>query len=273
MKIFDCFIFFNELELLELRFMELYDAVDYFVIVEANITHTGKPKTFIFEENKNRYKAYLDKVIYVKVEDCPQYSLENISIVEHFQRNAIARGLNGVAVKGDKILVSDLDEIPRAELVIAHANKPGWKFFQSDLFYYYVNCQVIRPWGGTTMADYGSYTEPQQLRRFTKRHSRYVGESNDTIIIHGCWHYSYLTGGDPDKLRIKVENIYESSGILPLLGTREEVIEKMEKHLDPYGRELRKTAQTIVDISKTKPKSMDKFLEKYPQFFYNENKK
>lgn len=262
-------MFFNELELLELRFMELYDAVDYFVMAEANKTHTGKPKNFIFEENKERYKEFLDKVIYVKVEDCPEYSPENISLIENFHRNAIARGLKGVAQEGDKILLSDLDEIPKPEMVKLYADKPGWKFFQSDLFYYYVNCQVVKPWGGTTMAEYGSYKNLQHLRRFTKRYSRYSGETADTIIPHGCWHYSYLTGGDPDKIRTKVENIYESSLILDALGTREEVIEKIAKHLDPYGREPRKTAQTIVDISKTKPRSMDKFLQKYPHFFYN----
>ena len=253
--------------------MELYETVDYFVVVEANMTHTGKPKRFIFEENKERYKQFLDKVIYVKVEDCPEYTPDNISIVENFQRNAIVRGLKGVAVAGDKILVSDLDEIPKAEAIAAHANKPGWIFFQPDLFYYYVNCQVVKPWGGTVMAEYESFKEPQQLRRFAKRHSRYVGESNETVITHAGWHYSYLTGGDPDKIRTKVENIYESSAILNLLGTREEVMEKMEKHLDPYGRELRKTAQSIVDISKTKPKAMDDFLKKYPEFFYREKKK
>ena len=57
MKVFDCFKFFNELELLELRLMELYDVVDYFVLVEANKTHTGKEKKYLFEENKD--KVYL----------------------------------------------------------------------------------------------------------------------------------------------------------------------------------------------------------------------
>ena len=53
MKIFDCFIFFNELELLDLRLMVLNEYVDFFVLVEANKTHTGKKKEFIFEQNKD----------------------------------------------------------------------------------------------------------------------------------------------------------------------------------------------------------------------------
>ena len=269
MKIFDCSIFFNELELLELRFMELYDTVDYFILVEANATHTGKPKEFIFEANKGRYERYLDKVIYVKVEDCPEYSAKKNDLIENFQRNAIMRGLVGTAVSGDKILISDLDEIPRTEMIVAHKNKPGNIFFQPDMFYYYVNCRVVRPWGGAVMTDYGATMEsPQRLRRFAIRNSAYVGDGNERIITHAGWHYSYLAGGDPEKIRNKVENIYESSVLLDKLGTNEEILEKMKRHLDPYGRGLRRTEEKIIDISKTKPKSMDAFLKKYPHFFY-----
>ena len=50
MKIYDCFTFFNELELLDLRLKELYNYVDYFVLVEATLTHTGKTKDLIFEK-------------------------------------------------------------------------------------------------------------------------------------------------------------------------------------------------------------------------------
>ena len=65
MKIFDCIKFFNEFEILDLRFMTLYDHVDYFVIVEANKTHTGKPKEFHLETKKEQYAKYWDKVICV----------------------------------------------------------------------------------------------------------------------------------------------------------------------------------------------------------------
>jgi len=264
-------MFFNELELLELRFMELYDTVDYFVLVEANKTHTGKDKPFYFEKNKNRYKQYLDKVIHVKVEDCPAYSPEHIDNIENFHRNAIERGLKGIAKPGDKILVSDLDEIPRPSSIKKNIGYKDWMYFQLDLYYYYVNCQLSRPMGGTVMANYGTFKNPQQLRGFAKRRYWYVGDTIYNIITHSGWHYSYLAGGDPKKIRKKVENIYESRDYLKLLGTDEEITKKMIKHQDPYGRDLKKRQQTIVDISKTKPKSLDKFLEKYPQFFYHEH--
>ena len=42
--IVDAFTFFNERELVELRIKYLNDLIDYFVIVEADVTHTGKEK-------------------------------------------------------------------------------------------------------------------------------------------------------------------------------------------------------------------------------------
>ena len=63
MKIFDVFTFYNELDLLELRMNILGDSVDYFVINEANITFTGKPKPLYFAENRKRFKKWEDKII------------------------------------------------------------------------------------------------------------------------------------------------------------------------------------------------------------------
>ena len=135
MKIFDCFPFFNELEILELRFMELYDTVDYFVIVEANKSHNGTPKEFIFENNKSRYEKWLDKVIYVKVEDMPEYNPDYVFALEYFQRQQIMRGLEGKAQEGDKILVSDCDEIPKVEKIKENLNSKEWLVFSQELFY------------------------------------------------------------------------------------------------------------------------------------------
>ena len=73
--IYDCFTFFNELDILEIRLNTLYDTVDYFVIAEANKTHTGKEKDYVFEKNQARFSNFLDKIIYIKVDDFT--SLEN----------------------------------------------------------------------------------------------------------------------------------------------------------------------------------------------------
>ena len=66
MKLYDCFQFYNELDLLEIRLTLLYDVVDYFVISETNKSHANNPKILYFEENKHKFEKFLDKIIYIK---------------------------------------------------------------------------------------------------------------------------------------------------------------------------------------------------------------
>lgn len=116
MAIYDCFTFFNEFELLELRLKLLDPVVDYFVIVEANKTQRGIPKSFNFEKQKDNFSAYAEKIIYVKVTDLPAYKGDRDWGIENYQRNCIARGLQNCK-PNDLIIISDLDEIPNPNLL------------------------------------------------------------------------------------------------------------------------------------------------------------
>ena len=71
MKIIDTFVFYNELDMLNLRLHELNEIVDYFVLVEANKTYSNNEKEFIFEKNKNNYNKFLDKIIHIKIDNMP----------------------------------------------------------------------------------------------------------------------------------------------------------------------------------------------------------
>lgn len=142
MKIIDCFMFFQELDLLEIRLNYLDPHVDIFVIVEACQTFTGKEKPFVFEENKNRYKKFLKKIIYFKITDFHQdydsvisylrktnsaTSEKVLTIMEEFNhfpkdklhwvldcyhRECIQFPLREIANDNDIVFLSDLDEIP-----------------------------------------------------------------------------------------------------------------------------------------------------------------
>jgi len=161
MKIYDCFMFFNELEILKLRLQELYEYVDYFVLVEANKTFSGKDKEFIFEKNRNMFKEWEDKIIYIKVEDMPSLNKLGVFIQtlgdkvffdknrnprknllnkifpirgfiihlgigrwkpQFFQRNAIMRGLKECEER-DIIIISDVDEIPNYKKFLEMKNQ------------------------------------------------------------------------------------------------------------------------------------------------------
>lgn len=261
MKIYDCFKFFNELELLDLRLMTLGDLVDYFVLVEANKTHTGHPKEFIFEQNKDRFAPYLDRIIYVQVEDLPDYSRDDIWLAENFQRNCITRGLSNKAVPGDKIIVSDVDEIPNPAVLKHHLYSDGLVTMVQHLFYYYVNCLQRSPWRGSIMATYGNYESPQQLRDL----ARHVGV-NETR--NGGWHYSFM--GGPERVREKVENIAESHLIIDKVGTIKEIDSKMKSQRDLWNRTDWYAQKRIINIADPgmAPNCMPDFLVKYPGFIF-----
>ena len=115
MKIYDCFIFYNELDLLEIRLNELNDVVDGFVLVEAERSHQNKPKPLFFQNNKNRYEKFLPKIKNIIVS-------ENLFVDndawrnEKLQRNTITVGLSDLA-DDDLVIVSDADEIPSKQSV------------------------------------------------------------------------------------------------------------------------------------------------------------
>lgn len=111
MKVYDCFSFFNEIDLLEIRLLLLNDIVDKFVIVELNKTHRGEDKKYNFPEYKDRFQPYRDKIIYIQPEEVPVYKGAGDWTIENFQRNCIMRGLHNCEPE-DMIIISDLDEIP-----------------------------------------------------------------------------------------------------------------------------------------------------------------
>lgn len=107
----DTFMFYNELDVLELRLSVLEPYVDLFVIVEAEVNHVGGQKELFFENNKDRFLQWLPKIrhVVVKKDECPVD--ENPWSREKNQRDCILRGLDGVPDNAT-IMLSDLDEIP-----------------------------------------------------------------------------------------------------------------------------------------------------------------
>ncbi|HSX26933.1 MAG TPA: hypothetical protein VLE89_08020 [Chlamydiales bacterium] len=191
-KVYDCFIFYNELELLEIRFNELYDKVDKFVLVESAETFRGTSKPFYFEENKERYAKFLDKVIHVKVEERLDVPLAWDR--ENYQRNQIMRGLADCR-DADMILVSDADEIVRAdkidEMMDAYLKKGRIFFgFEQDHYRFYLNTRSATIWMGTTALQFGflKKVSPQWMRGNVK------GDGSMKFITRGGWHFTYLGG-------------------------------------------------------------------------------
>jgi len=203
MKIYDCFTFFNELDLLELRLSTVYDHVDHIVLVEANTTFTSIPKPFYFEENKDRFAQYLDKIIHVKVEDMPHDP--DAWVNDYHQRNSIERGLTDIGDE-DIMVVSDLDEIVRPSvydwLRTSDANK--W-CFRMPLFNIKLNYMRVNPGRYTewTMAQRGR--ELKTVRPNALREQRHFPlPPGCKLIEHAGWHFSFL--GDKPRISRKIES-------------------------------------------------------------------
>lgn len=123
-KLIDCFTFFNELDLLEIRLKYLCDVVDYFVIVEADTSFNGDAKQMVFKENISRFEPFMEKIIYVPIN---MKYFENKNKVawerEEFQRNCIQNGIDTLKLKDtDLVLISDIDEIPNKDILISLKN-------------------------------------------------------------------------------------------------------------------------------------------------------
>ena len=146
MNIYDCFSYWDEDLLLDLRLNLLDKYVDYFVIVEGNKTWQNNPKKLQFSSEK--HKKFKNKIIYIPVEDMPDG--DNPYLRENFQRNAISRGLIN-ANDDDIIIISDLDEIPNPNSLNFFKTKMRYAVFKQMHFYYKLNLhsQLNPHWYGS----------------------------------------------------------------------------------------------------------------------------
>ncbi|MCH9626176.1 MAG: hypothetical protein S4CHLAM123_13690 [Chlamydiales bacterium] len=202
-KIYDCFILHNEMDLIEIRFHELNPYVDYFVVVEWDKTHrTGELKPFYFEQNKERFAQFADKIFYVQLTDALE--TEDGWTREGWHRNQIMRALEGCDAD-DLILISDANElipgaiIPYAARYVDHYGMVG---FWQKTYQWFLNRESSCIWSGTLAVRYCTLlnTSPQNLRNLY----RTVG---DLPRLKAGWHFSLVGGYAAAK-----EQFYASAG-------------------------------------------------------------
>ncbi|WP_373999641.1 N-acetylglucosaminyltransferase [Bdellovibrio bacteriovorus] len=246
--IYDCFAFFNEMDLLEIRLNTLNDVVDRFVLVEATRTFQKKDKPLFFEQNKERFKPFLHKIEHVVVDQYPNFfskwRVPKTWDYDDHQKEQILKGLKN-AKPDDVIIVSDVDEIPRPELVKQYAHQPGIKVFQQKLYYYYLNCFVKKypepiplvngymPWYGTVMLNYQDIQTIKKTRlyRETRQSTKDV-----TVIPNGGWHFSYLGGAK--KVIEKIEAYAHKEHNKDTFKDPKKVEEIIRKGGSLYGQEI-----------------------------------
>ena len=139
MKIFDCSTFYNANMLFDLRYHTLKNHVDYFVVCEANKTHTGQAKEYNFD--RNFISKYHEKIIYIQVDDLPEITIKGKKDYKllKIQMQNLFRGIVK-ANDNDLIIFSDEDEIVNPT-VISHFKQNDYKFglFLQNMYYYKLN--------------------------------------------------------------------------------------------------------------------------------------
>ena len=171
--IYDCFSFFNELDLLEIRLKTLDCVVDKFVLSESNYTHTGQKKPLYFKENLSKFSQFKDKIIHIVSPD-PEFpnkaevDIEYRWLCENKQRNATIKAIEKVLKPNDILIISDLDEIPNP-LTLKKAIKLKRPVrLRQKLYYYYLNyrCCTTPFWNtGTIVLSYNDFKNSQTYKK------------------------------------------------------------------------------------------------------------
>ena len=199
-KIVDTFIFDGEFDMLDIRLMTMWHWVDYFVLVESNLTFTGKIKPLYFKENEHRYQSFMKKIHYYR------YTIP-LELTTTWEREAAMRnslldvnkGLYGMALRhGDVILLSDVDEIIKPEILKSLKYCQGFPAllcFATKFYYYSFEYEISTQWthpqaatyfgNETIVIDKGNMNTPLPLAESLRMNRR------SNCIVNSGWHCSY----------------------------------------------------------------------------------
>ena len=226
MKIYDCFMYFDEDVILDLRLNILNPFIDYFVIVESTFNHKGEKRKLKFDINK--YKKFENKIIYLIFDKEPSgiekvFDTDNEGEVsrklilnaasrENGQRNFISKGLERANEK-DLILISDVDEIPNLEKINWNTFKDQIVLFKQDMFYYKLNLRLPDMiWSGSKACRKKYLKSPQWLRNVKdKKYSFFRLDTlfsekkyiNIKFINNGGWHFSNIKTAAEIEYKLK----------------------------------------------------------------------
>ncbi len=209
-KIYDCFTFFNELDLLEIRLEEEYSFVDKFIICESRQTFQGKDKPLYFEENKARYERFADKINHIILNNLPDSG--NPWDREHFQRNHLRTAIIDAA-PDDIIIISDADEIisPKALQILKFIK--GFIQLDMPMFQYYINLQAQpNGWNKPFAFSRDMLDEIPDFNFPRTNQNEVFANFGDraSVINDAGWHFTYLGGAD--QIRTKLNSFSHTDG-------------------------------------------------------------
>lgn len=256
MKVTDSFIFFNELDILEIRLNTLNDKVDTFILVESTVSHSGKEKPLFYEENKKRFEKFNHKIVHCVVEDTPNsfeeaqqrflspkdeleknilmhcLTTSNVPpgetqwLREFYQHESVRRGMLMANLQDDDVcFVSDVDEIWNPE-VNYEIDDFSVRKLRQNVHMAFLNLRSSEEWIGTY------YTKYRNIKNASANHFDTVAKTKHVIVENGGWHFTYQ--GGLERIKTKLENFghqeYNNDQVKDLVSKR------LERGEDVLGR-------------------------------------
>ena len=256
MKVTDSFIFFNELDILEIRLNTLDPVVDKFILVESTVSHSGKEKPLFYQENKKRFEKFSHKIVHCIVEDTPNsfeeaqqrfllpkdeleknilmhcLTTSNVPsgecqwLREFYQHESVRRGMLMAELQDDDIcFVSDVDEIWNPSLKYITDDFGVYKLRQ-QVHMAFLNLRSSEDWLGTY------YTKYRNIKNASANHFDTIARTKHNIVENGGWHFTYQ--GGLEKIKTKLENFghqeYNNDQVKNLIQDR------LDKGMDVLGR-------------------------------------
>lgn len=246
--IYDCFTFFNEVELLRIRIDYLSKVIDKFVICESNYTHAGNKKDLCFPGDLKQNK----KIIYLVDDSMPNNgkAWDN----ENHQREYLRNGLTDLK-DDDFLIIGDLDEIPSVDGIKDSMAYDKLTIFRHKTFYYYLNTYSL-DWNGAKglfgkWFRYSFNKSPQKVRDY------WLTISSQEIL--SGWHWGYL--GGIDKVRYKMENLaHQENNSVEIIG---KTISDIDRMIDCKGRPMK-----VIDIDNSFPEIICNNIDRYKAIGY-----
>ena len=286
MKIFDCFMYYDEEMILDLRLNILNEYIDYFIIVESTFNHNGKKRKLEF--NLKNFDKFKKKIIYLIYDQEPNEVIKinnednddekskkyifNAYYRENAQRNFITNGLD-LAADEDLILISDVDEIPNLSNINFNKIKEKLIFFKQNMFYYKFNLKLPNfTWIGTKSCKKKYLKSPQWLRNIKDR--KYSFYRIDTIfsdkkfidlkfIENGGWHFTNIKNAEQIRFKLKSYLHHREFDVNPL--SIEEINKIIEDKKAIYNLNVDKRTSKIGTGNSLEREK----LEKLPQYLKN----
>lgn len=284
-KLYDCFLFYNELDILDIRLNLLKDIVDKFVILESTVTFSGKLKPLTFQENKHMFEKFSDKIIHIVVDDTPD-DFNKLSFIQEaknkneqvqnnvlkhvaestgwsrhekqwgreiYQRESLVKGLVDCQ-EDDHIIISDVDEIPNpASLtkLLGLINSDDVIDFKQNMFYYHIDLLKEKGWSGPKLASYKTIQK-------SSLNALRANKLTNKVLNVGGWHISFM--GGVQRIQTKIEAYAHQEF------NNQHIKSNIEKNINEKNDLFfRGTKLTKINVSEEYPES---FLEtvrtKYP---------